>query len=114
MAMCAPSPTRSGCDPKRGAPPTYYQRLDFMSGHFHLLLGQRGERFACLTFRKVANWYCRVLKPGHDLQRRFMLLESAAEFDAMLTQLRHRGPPAHWYHDSQLAIAVPKGPNERW
>ena len=40
--------------------------LRFMDRHFHLLVGQRGERFACLTFRKVANWYCRVLRPGRD------------------------------------------------
>src|SRR5206468_2796813 len=25
-----------------------------------------------------------------------------------------RGAPPHWQRDSQLAIAVPKGPNERW
>ena len=35
-----------------------------MDRHFHLLVEHKGERFACLTFRKVANWYCRVLRPG--------------------------------------------------
>ncbi len=94
--------------------PSYDDRLDFMARHFHLLVGQRGERFACLTFRKVANWYCRVLKPGADMQRRFMMLETVADFDGMVDQLRRRGPPPHWQRDCQIAISVPKGPNERW
>lgn len=94
--------------------PSYDDRLNFMARHFHLLVGQRGERFACLTFRKVANWYCRVLKPGAEMQKRFMMLETVAAFDGMADQLRHRGPPPHWQRDCQLAISVPKGPNERW
>jgi len=93
---------------------TYDDRLDFMGRHFHLLVGQRGDHYACLTFRKVANWYCRVLKPDRDMQRRFMLLESVAQFDGMVEQLRHRGPPAHWRRELDLAISVPRGPNERW
>ena len=94
--------------------PSFADRLNFMSRHFHLLVDQRGDRYACLTFRKVATWYCRVLKPGSAMQRRFMMLESVADFDDMVAQLRHRGPPPHWQRDCQIAIAVPKGPNERW
>jgi tRNA-dihydrouridine synthase B len=97
-----------------GELPSYADRLDFMSRHFHLLVEQRGERYACLTFRKVANWYCRVLKPGHELQQRFVKVEKVADFDGMVGQLRERGAPAHWERDCQVAIAVPKGPNERW
>src|SRR5262249_41800312 len=49
-----------------GPAATYRQRLEFMDRHFHLLVGHKGERFACLTFRKVANWYCRTLRPGRE------------------------------------------------
>ena len=97
-----------------GTPPTYDQRLDFMSLHYHLLLDQRGERFASLTFRKVANWYCRVLRPGREVQQRLMHLERAADFDAIVERLRDQGPPPHWHADSMPEIAVPQGPNERW
>ena len=97
-----------------GTPPTYEQRLDFMSRHYHLLLDQRGERFASLTFRKVANWYCRVLRPGRDVQQRLMHLERSADFDAIVEGLRDKGPPPHWHAASLPEIAVPQGPNERW
>src|SRR5262245_37919892 len=71
-----------------GTLPTRQQRIDFMARHFHLLAHHRGERFGCLTFRKVANWYCRVLRPGRDIQQRLMRLESIAEFDGMIDSLR--------------------------
>ncbi len=97
-----------------GQLPSYADRLDFMNRHYHLLVEQRGERYACLTFRKVANWYCRVLKPGREMQQRFVMLESAAEFDGMVEQLSLRGAPPLWRRDCDVAIAVPQGPNERW
>jgi tRNA-dihydrouridine synthase B len=94
----------------------YQERVAFMHRHFHLLLEQRGEHFACLTFRKVANWYCRVLHPGRAVQQCLVRLESAAEFDAIVQRLRDRGPPPRWSPAgaSELSIAVPSGPVERW
>src|SRR5262249_41361385 len=65
-----------------GSPATHDQRLTFMDRHFTLLVAHRGERFACLTFRKVANWYCRVLRPGRDVQQRLMHLDSVSTFTA--------------------------------
>jgi tRNA-dihydrouridine synthase B len=97
-----------------GSAPTYEQRLDFMSRHYHLLLNQRCERFASLTFRKVANWYCRVLRPGREIQQRLVQLDYAADFDAIVAHLRAQGPPANWHAGVLPEIAVPKGPNERW
>src|SRR5262249_9224741 len=108
------------------APAGYGQRLTFMSRHFHLLAAQRCERFACLTFRKVANWYCRVLRPGREVQQSLMHLERVADFDAIVELLRERGEgigvlrrergePPHWHrHTGELSIAVPGGPIERW
>jgi nifR3 family TIM-barrel protein len=97
-----------------GMPPTYEQRLDFMVRHYRLLVEQRPERFASLTFRKVANWYCRVLKPGREIQQQLMHLERAADFDAIVARLRDLGPPPGWQAGMVPEIAVPKGPNERW
>jgi nifR3 family TIM-barrel protein len=94
--------------------PTYEQRLDFMDRHFHLLVDQRGERFACLTFRKVANWYCRVLRPGHAVQQRLIRLERVADFEGIVAGLRDQGTPAHWTRFVDAEIPVPSGPSERW
>jgi nifR3 family TIM-barrel protein len=99
-----------------GPPASYGERLTFMSRHFHLLVGQRGERFACLTFRKVANWYCRVLRPDREVQQRLMRLEQVAEFDRIVAGLREAGAPAGWHGPpaGEQTIAVPGGPIERW
>jgi tRNA-dihydrouridine synthase B len=95
---------------------SYEERLAFLQRHFRLLLGQRGERFACLTFRKVANWYCRVLRPGREVQQCLVRLESAAELEAVVERLRAKGPPPHWSAAGAdgFHIAVPSGPVERW
>jgi nifR3 family TIM-barrel protein len=94
----------------------YEQRLEFMHRHLHLLVDQRGERFACLTFRKVANWYCRVLRPGHAIQQRLMRLENVADFDAIVEELRAVSPARNGreWHFQAPNVAVPSGPMERW
>jgi nifR3 family TIM-barrel protein len=99
-----------------GPAATYEQRLDFMDRHFHLLVDDRSERFACLTFRKVANWYCRVLRPGREVQQRLVRLESVAEFEEIVGRLREAGPPGDWQQRGagEFQIPVPSGPNERW
>jgi nifR3 family TIM-barrel protein len=99
-----------------GPSPSYDQRLTFMERHFHLLVDQRGERFACLTFRKVANWYSKALRPGREVQQRLIRLESVAEFEEIVAQLRHQGGPRDWgeWGKDGLHIPVPSGPVERW
>jgi tRNA-dihydrouridine synthase B len=96
--------------------PTYEQRLAFMERHFHLLVGQRGEHFACLSFRKVANWYCKVLKPGREVQQRLIRIERVAEFEEIVLRLREQGAPPQWRREGigAASIAVPSGPIERW
>jgi nifR3 family TIM-barrel protein len=93
--------------------PTYEQRLTFMRRHFLLRVEERGEQFGCLTFRKVANWYSKVLKPGRAIHRRMMQLGSVADFEEIIDELRSRGKPdvdaaVEW------SVPVPAGPNERW
>jgi nifR3 family TIM-barrel protein len=100
-----------------GPGPTYRERLGFMDRHFHLLVEQRGERFACLTFRKVANWYCRVLRPGREVQQTLIRLESVAQFESIVERLRQSGDGRNecpWPAGDDAAIAVPSGPIERW
>jgi nifR3 family TIM-barrel protein len=97
-----------------GPAPTYGQRLTFMDRHFHLLVEQRGEHFACLTFRKVANWYCRVLHPGRDVQQTLIRLEKVAVFDQIVAQLGERVAVSDWEEGKESPIPVPKGPIERW
>lgn len=99
-----------------GPPATYQQRLDFMDRHFHLLVEHRGEHFACLTFRKVANWYCRVIRPVRDIQQQLMHIDRAAHFEAIVAEIRAQltqrtggdWPEADW------TIKVPQGPIEHW
>jgi tRNA-dihydrouridine synthase len=96
--------------------PTYAQRLRFMERHFHLLVETRGERFGCLSFRKVANWYSRVLKPGHAVQQALIRIDSLAVFDGIVAELRQRREAAddRPWTGSEFAMRVPSGPNERW
>ena len=99
-----------------GPSATYRQRLEFMDRHFHLLVEHRGERFACLSFRKVANWYCRVLRPGRDIQQRLMMIESVDAFERIveeISDLLMRRTGQDW-PDAELPIRVPSGPVERW
>jgi nifR3 family TIM-barrel protein len=99
-----------------GPPATYRQRLEFMDRHFHLLVEHRGERFACLTFRKVANWYCRVLRPGRDIQQRLMMVERVDVFERIVEEIGDilvRRTGEDW-PDADLPIRVPGGPVEHW
>jgi tRNA-dihydrouridine synthase B len=99
-----------------GAPATYRQRLDLMERHFRLLVQYQTERFACLTFRKVANWYCKVLKPGRAIQQQLMMIESLAHFESLVAQIGEiiaaRG--ADEWPDADIAIPVPGGPISHW
>jgi tRNA-dihydrouridine synthase B len=97
-----------------GAIPGYDRRIDFMARHYELLVQQRGERHASLTFRKCGGWYSRVLKPGKELHRRMMMLERVADFEEIVAMLRAKGPPPHWKAGEMPEIAVPAGPISHW
>jgi nifR3 family TIM-barrel protein len=99
-----------------GPRPGYEQHVAFMQRHFYLLVGQRGVHFACLTFRKVANWYCKALRSGREIQQRLIRLDSCALFDEMVARLRERGSPPDWqeWQAEGPAVPVPSGPVEKW
>jgi nifR3 family TIM-barrel protein len=96
-----------------GLSPTYDERLDFMHRHFHLQIEERGERIGCITFRKISNWYSRVLKPSPEQHRSLMLIDCVNDFDRIVDELRDRGPPP-FYQRSDWEVPMPKGPHERW
>lgn len=95
-----------------GPPPSYAERLEFMHRHFRLLLEDRGERFACLTFRKMTGWYCKVLRPGREVQQRLVMIERATDFEEIVARLRDAGPPRGWQFEAD--VPVPKGPISHW
>jgi nifR3 family TIM-barrel protein len=97
-------------------PLSYRERLDLMRRHLYLLARQLDERRACLTFRKIAGWYGKVLRPGRQLQQELVRLESLAQFDDILDRLRER--EASWtgfdWTTSESPIPVPAGPISHW
>lgn len=92
------------------------ERLDFMQVHFRRLVQWRGEHFGCLQFRKVANWYCKTLRTGKEIQQILIRLESVAQFEAMVERILERGEPADWSERDagEMHIAVPSGPIAHW
>jgi tRNA-dihydrouridine synthase B len=97
-----------------GPPPTYFDRLRFMETHVRRLCDLRGERWGCIQFRKVANWYCKVLKPGREVQQTLVMLDTLATFDRIVTRLRDQGLPPGWQAGAAPNIPVPKGPIDKW
>jgi nifR3 family TIM-barrel protein len=97
-----------------GEPPTYFERLDFMATHVRRLCELKGEKWGCIVFRKVANWYCKVLKPGREVQQTLVMLDTWATFERILAGLREHGPPPGWQAGTAPSIPVPKGPIDKW
>jgi nifR3 family TIM-barrel protein len=92
----------------------YGQRLDFMERHFRLQVWDRGERHGILQFRKVANWYSKVLKPGPHLHRQMMLLQSVEHFDRILAELRELRFPESVVHSENVSFQLGGNANELW
>jgi nifR3 family TIM-barrel protein len=97
-----------------GEPPSYFERIDFMETHVRRLIEIWGERRGCCNFRKVANWYCRVLKPGREIQQTLVMLDSWNTLQRVVTTLRENGPPLNWRPGTAPGITVPKGPIDKW
>jgi nifR3 family TIM-barrel protein len=99
-----------------GPPASYAQRLELMERHFRLLVEHQGERFACLSFRKVANWYCKVLRPGRAIQQQLVMIASVAHFESLVEQVRAviAGRGADEWPEVDIGIPVPGGPIAHW
>jgi tRNA-dihydrouridine synthase B len=97
-----------------GPEPSFHDRLDLMSDHFHGLLARRGERLACLQFRKIIKWYSYAIRPPRELYHRLINLASARLFDETIAAIRDAGPispiPGHF----EPRVPVPSGPIDKW
>jgi tRNA-dihydrouridine synthase B len=93
---------------------SFGERLRFMHRHYHLLVRFRGEHIGSLLFRKVANWYCRVLKPGKDLQQKLIRIDSINEFDEIVAEIGRRIDLRGTDPLPDYALPVPGGPIEHW
>jgi len=97
-----------------GPEPTFEDRIDVMSDHFHGLLERRGERLACLQFRKILKWYSHGIRPARDLYHRLINFTSAALFDETLAEIRASGPAAPLPGHFEPKVPVPSGPIDKW
>lgn len=100
-----------------GPHPTYRERLEFMDSHFQSMLNLRTERSACINFRKVATWYCKVLRPGKKIQQELVMIQSADHFANMVSRiaeiLSQREEKGEW-HPAEHEIRLPEGPIAHW
>ena len=102
---------------ERGEPgpePTFDDRLDVMAAHFHGLLDRRGERLACLQFRKLIKWYSYAIRPPKELYHGLINLGSARLFDDTVAAIRAAGPVAPLPGHFEPRVPVPSGPIDKW
>jgi nifR3 family TIM-barrel protein len=97
-----------------GPDPTFDERLDLMSTHFHGLKDRRGERLACLQFRKIIKWYSYSIRPPKDLYHRLINLASARLFDETVDEIRAAGPNSPLPGHFEPTVPVPSGPIDKW
>jgi nifR3 family TIM-barrel protein len=97
-----------------GPDPSFDERLDLMAAHFHGLLDRRGERLACLQFRKLITWYNHAIRPPRELYHRLINLASARLFDDTVAAIRAAGPTAPLPGHFEPRVPVPAGPIDKW
>jgi tRNA-dihydrouridine synthase B len=97
-----------------GPEPTFEERIDVMVEHFHGLLDRRGERLACLQFRKLVKWYSHAIRPAKDLSNRLINLASASLFDQTVELIRAQGPASPLPGHFEPRVPVPSGPIDKW
>ncbi len=97
-----------------GSEPTFEERVDAMTDHFHRLVDRRGERMACLQFRKVIKWYSHAIRPPKELYHRLINLASLALFDTTVAAIRAAGPVSPLPGHFEPRVPVPSGPIDRW
>ena len=97
-----------------GPEPTFDERLDLMAAHFHGLLDRRGERLACLQFRKIIKWYSYAIRPPREFYHRLINLSSARLFDETVAAVRESGPTSPLPGHFEPRVPVPSGPIDKW
>jgi nifR3 family TIM-barrel protein len=97
-----------------GPDPSFDERLDLMTRHFHGLVDRRGEFYACLQFRKILKWYYHFTRMPKPLYLRLIKLSSVALFDETLAAVRAGGPSSPLPGHFEAHIPVPSGPIDKW
>ncbi len=97
-----------------GPDPGFEERVSVMETHFHRLLDRRGERLACLQFRKLVKWYSYAIRPPRDLYHRLINLPTASRFDETVSLIRAAGPSSPLPSHFEPRVAVPEGPVDKW
>lgn len=64
--------------------PHLLERVAFMTGHFLQAVALRGERVACLHFRKMIDWYAKSFGPCSALRRSIKELQSATQYHELV------------------------------
>jgi tRNA-dihydrouridine synthase B len=97
-----------------GPDPTFEERVGLMADHFHGLLSRRGERLACLQFRKLIKWYSYSIRPPRELYHRLINLPSARLFDDTVAAILDAGPASPLPGHFEPRVPVPSGPIDKW
>lgn len=97
-----------------GPDPTFDDRLDLMVEHFHGLVDRRGERLACLQFRKIIKWYSFAIRPPKEFYHRLINLSSTQVFDDVVAAIREAGPISPLPGHLEPRMPVPAGAVDKW
>ena len=97
-----------------GPDPSFEERIDFMSRHFHGLLERRGEHYACLQFRKTLTWYRHFTKMPKPYYLQLINFRSSTLFDEVIEAIRAHGPSAPLPGHFEAHVPVPSGPIDKW
>ncbi|WP_422930542.1 tRNA dihydrouridine synthase DusB [Singulisphaera sp. PoT] len=97
-----------------GPEPTFEERVGVMQRHFHGLVARRGERHACLQFRKIIKWYSHFIRPQKSLYHRLINLSSVDLFDATVASILEAGPSSPLPGHFEPRVPVPSGPIDVW
>jgi tRNA-dihydrouridine synthase B len=109
-------PYRLAGEPLSAVPewtPTPADQFAFLRAHFGAMVEQHGEFSSCRQFRKFAAWYGARLGMPEDVEARFRILETNAQFDALVAEIEARHGERTDARPT-IEIRVPNGPVEYW
>ncbi len=109
-------PYRLAGEPLSAVPewtPTPADQFAFLRAHFGAMVEQHGEFSSCRQFRKFAAWYGARLGMPEDVEARFRILETNAQFEALVREIEARHGERTDARPT-IEIRVPNGPVEYW
>jgi tRNA-dihydrouridine synthase B len=97
-----------------GIEPSFDERLELMSRHFHGLVLRRGEHYGCLQFRKILKWYYHFTRFPKPCYLRLLNLSSVSLFDEVVSEVRAAGPDSPLPGHYEFHVPVPSGAIDKW